>query len=82
MNQKDSGSEKPGPLKRGRPTRKQQKIIKPILEQYYHSGKPAYQVAEELGYNRKTVNRYFRKFYKATIKKMDEEFIENLKKSR
>jgi hypothetical protein len=78
MNQKSSGSEKPGPLKRGRPTRKQQKIIKPVLEQYYYSGKPAYQVAEELGYNRKTVNRYFRKFYKAAIKKMEKELKNGL----
>lgn len=76
MNQKLFGSEKPRPLKRGRPTKEQHMANKALLEQYYHSGKAAYKVAEETGFNRKTVNKHYGQLYREDTRK----FYEKLKK--
>ena len=56
------GSKKLGPLRRGRPTRKQRKAIKSLLEEYYCTGMITSYVSKATGFNRKTINRYFRQF--------------------
>ena len=64
-----------GPLKRGRPTRKQQKGIKSLIESYYGISKTYQEISTETGFNRKTIGKYLTPLYKAAIKKIDEEFL-------
>ena len=78
MNQRLSGSEKSGPLKRGRPTKKEQKKIKSIVESYYDKSMSYEEIGKETGFNRKTVSRYLSPLYKEARKKMDEEFLKTL----
>lgn len=81
MNQNPLGSEKHGPLKHGRPTKEQQKTILRILKSYWDGeSKTCEEIAQETGYNRKTVNRYFREFSEAATTKIDKEFIERCRK--
>lgn len=76
MNQKTSGSEKPGPLSRGRPTRREHKKIKSIVVSYYDMPKTYQQISEETGYNIKTIWKYLSPLYKAAREESMKRFIE------
>jgi len=75
-------SEKPGPLKRGRPTKKEQKKIKSIIESYYGKSMKYEEIAEETGLNIKTIWKYLSPLYKAAREEMDKKFMEKLRKKR
>ena len=77
---KSSGAEKPGPLKRGRPTKKEQKKVKSIVESYYDKPMSLEQIAEETGFNIKTVRKHLSPLYKAAREEMDRRFMEKLRK--
>ena len=75
-----SGSEKPGPLKRGRPTKREQKKVKNIVESYYGKSMGYEQIAKETGFNIKTVWKHLSPLYKAAREEMYRKFMEKSRK--
>jgi len=74
------GSMQKSKLKAGRPTRREHKKIRSIVESYYNVSMTYQQIAEETGYNNKTISKYLSPLYKAASEERMKRLREKWKK--
>lgn len=59
---------------RGRPTKKEQQKVQEIIESYFGQEKTYEEIADETGFNIKTICRYLKPMYDEHSKRMMDEF--------
>lgn len=64
---------------RGRPTKQEQLQVQKIIESYFLKEKTYEQIANETGFNIKTVCKYLKPMYDEYDKRMTEEFLARIR---